>query len=91
MAVLWRAALSPDYVDGRFFRVTLLTDERFAEASLGSAGFPASRWPRTARSFPDVPETLREAAQLGNLVPFVGAGASQRWPGRHHVGARARS
>ena len=24
---------------------------------------------------PDVPEALREAAQLGKLVPFVGAGA----------------
>jgi len=26
---------------------------------------------------PDVPETLREAAQLSKLVPFVGAGASK--------------
>ena len=25
---------------------------------------------------PDVPETLRETAQLGKLVPFVGAGTS---------------
>jgi hypothetical protein len=31
-AVLWKAALSPDYRDGRFFAVTLLTDDRFAEA-----------------------------------------------------------
>lgn len=30
-AVLWKGVLSPDYVDGRFFRVTLLTDERFAD------------------------------------------------------------
>lgn len=29
-AVIWKGALSPDFVDGRFFRVTLLTDERFA-------------------------------------------------------------
>jgi len=28
-AVLWKAVLSPDFVDGRFFRVTLLTDPRF--------------------------------------------------------------
>src|SRR4051794_17337696 len=34
MAVLWKAVLSPDYTDGRFFRVTLLTDERFATAAL---------------------------------------------------------
>ncbi len=28
-AVIWKAALSPDYLDGRFFQVTLLTDPRF--------------------------------------------------------------
>jgi hypothetical protein len=29
-AVVWKAFLSPDYLDGRFFRVTLSTDDRFA-------------------------------------------------------------
>ena len=38
LAVLWKGVLSPDYVDGRFFRVTLLTDERFADASLVLGG-----------------------------------------------------
>ena len=33
MAVLWKAVLSPDYVDGRFFRVALLTDEQKVAAS----------------------------------------------------------
>jgi hypothetical protein len=28
-AVLWKAVLAPDFLDGRFFRVTLLTDPRF--------------------------------------------------------------
>jgi hypothetical protein len=28
-AVLWKAFLSPDFLDGRFFRVTFLTDPRF--------------------------------------------------------------
>jgi len=32
-AVLWKVALSPDFADGRFFRVTLLTDPRFGAAS----------------------------------------------------------
>ena len=32
-AVVWKAGLSEDYRDGRFFRVTLLTDERFADAA----------------------------------------------------------
>ena len=31
-AVLWKAVLSPDYRDGRFFAVTLLTDERFVDS-----------------------------------------------------------
>lgn len=29
-ALLWKVGLSPDYLDGRFFRVTMLTDSRFA-------------------------------------------------------------
>lgn len=28
-AVLWKLALSPDYLDGRFFKITMLTDRRF--------------------------------------------------------------
>ena len=32
MAVIWKGVLSPDYLDGRFFRVTWLTDERFEDA-----------------------------------------------------------
>ena len=32
-AVLWKV-FSPDFVDGRFFRVTLLTDPRFSDAAL---------------------------------------------------------
>lgn len=29
-ATLWKAVLSPDYMDGRFYRVRLLTDHRFS-------------------------------------------------------------
>jgi hypothetical protein len=29
-AVVWKVFLTPDYLDGRFFRVTLSTDDRFA-------------------------------------------------------------
>lgn len=31
LAVIWKAVLSPDYVDGRFFRMTLIVDERFTD------------------------------------------------------------
>jgi hypothetical protein len=37
-AVLWKAGLSPDYLDGRFFRVTLLADDRFEGAALRLGG-----------------------------------------------------
>jgi hypothetical protein len=33
-AVLWKAVLSPDYLDGRFFRVTLIQDARFADVAM---------------------------------------------------------
>jgi len=33
-ATLWKAVLSPDYLDGRFFRVTLLIDPRFESFAL---------------------------------------------------------
>ncbi len=32
-AMLWKLALSPDFMDGTFFRVTLLTDPRFEDLS----------------------------------------------------------
>ena len=33
-AVLWKAFLSPDYLDGRFFRVTLIQDPRFEDVTM---------------------------------------------------------
>ena len=33
-AVIWKAFLAPDFIDGRFFRVTLLTDPRFEDAAV---------------------------------------------------------
>jgi hypothetical protein len=37
-ATLWKGALSPDFVDGTFFRVTLLTDGRFRDLALLAGG-----------------------------------------------------
>jgi hypothetical protein len=34
MAVLWKAVLAPDFLDGRFFRVTLLDDQRFEAVAM---------------------------------------------------------
>ena len=38
LATLWKALLAPDYLDGTFFRVTMLTDPRFEDVSLQLGG-----------------------------------------------------
>jgi hypothetical protein len=42
-AVLWKVFLSPDFLDGRFFRVTLLTDPRFGDAAQLIGGLSAEQ------------------------------------------------
>ena len=37
-AVIWKAVLSPDYLDGRFFRATYLTETRFENVTLFVGG-----------------------------------------------------
>ena len=59
MAVLWKAVLSPDYVDGRFFRVTLLTDERFADASLVFGGLSRDQMAQNRKFLEPLPEGRR--------------------------------
>jgi hypothetical protein len=67
MAVVWKALLSPDYVDGRFFRVTLLTDERFADAALVFGGLSRDQMAEN-RTFL---EPLPEGAELLHPPEFV--------------------
>ena len=67
MAVLWKALLSPDYLDGRFFRVTLLTDERFADASLVFGGLSRVQMAENRKFL----EPLPEGAELLDPPSFV--------------------
>ena len=67
MAVLWKAVLSPDYVDGRFFRVTLLTDERFADAALVFGGLSRDQMAQNRKFL----EPLPEGAELLDPPAFV--------------------
>ena len=67
MAVIWKAVLSPDYVDGRFFRVTLLTDERFADASLVFGGLSRDQMTQNRAFLKPMPE----GAELLTPPPFV--------------------
>jgi hypothetical protein len=45
-ATLWKLVLSPDFVDGRFFRVTLLTDARFENLAVLAGGMTWEDWAR---------------------------------------------
>jgi hypothetical protein len=42
-AVLWKGLLTPDFLDARFFRMTLVTDERFADLSRAIGGLTDSQ------------------------------------------------
>jgi hypothetical protein len=66
-AVLWKGLLSPDYTDGRFFRVTVLTDVRFTDASMIFGGLKAEQMERN-RSFL---EPLPDGAELLHPPPFL--------------------
>jgi len=57
-ATLWKLALSPDFVDGRFFRVTLLTDARFEQLAVLAGGMSFEEWERNDLA---VDELLRSA------------------------------
>ena len=66
-AVLWKGVLSPDYLDGRFFRVTLLTDPRFEDAALLFGGVT----PETLAANRHALEVLPEGAALLNPPDVV--------------------
>jgi hypothetical protein len=66
-AVLWKVALSPDFVDGRFFRVTLITDPRFAAATQIIGGLSDDQL-KAAR---EAVALLPQGAELMNPPPMV--------------------
>jgi len=43
-AVLWKGVLAPDFMDGRFFRVTLLSDGRFENLAVLTGGATYEQW-----------------------------------------------
>jgi hypothetical protein len=66
-AVLWKAFLSPDYLDGRFFRVTLLTDPRFADAVRVIGGLSKDDLDRNREAL----QALPQGAELLTPAPIV--------------------
>jgi hypothetical protein len=63
-AVVWKVALAPDFLDGRFFRVTLLTDPRFGAAAQLIGGLSAEELAANRQAL----ELLPDGAELLNPV-----------------------
>jgi hypothetical protein len=55
-AVVWKALLSPDYLDGRFFRVTFLTDPRLIEPAMLVGGLTTDQVEQNQRALAALPE-----------------------------------
>ena len=73
-AVLWKAVLSPDFLDGRFFRVTLLTDPRFGDAAQLMGGLSARQLADNRTAL----EVLPAGAEL-LVPPTIDEPARLRW------------
>jgi hypothetical protein len=76
LAVVWKALLSPDFIDGRFFRVTLVVDERFEDVVRLAGGMGRDELGRHRAALAPVPpgaelapdESLVEPPQLHRLA-----------------------
>jgi hypothetical protein len=66
-AVLWKAVLAPDFLDGRFFRVTLMTDPRFGEAVMLMGGLSADDLATNRKAL----EPLPHGAELLTPTPVI--------------------
>ncbi len=75
-AVIWKLALSPDYLDGSFFRVTFLTDPRFENVTLLVGGLTSEQLAESREYLRPLPEgaevfdgpTLHEPSSFTALV-----------------------
>ena len=66
-AVAWKLILSPDFIDGRFFRVTLLTDPRLVGAAQLVGGLTDAEIEANRQAL----EPLPEGAQRLEPLPIV--------------------
>lgn len=72
-AVVWKAALSPDFLDGRFFTVTFLTDPRFENVTLLAGGLSTEQLAESREFLQPLPEgaELAETTQFHEPQQFV--------------------
>jgi hypothetical protein len=64
-AVIWKVGLSPDFLDGRFFRVTFLTDPRFENVAI-LTGLTADQI-EASRIYMEPPHEIVDLLEPGEL------------------------
>ncbi|RPH53517.1 MAG: hypothetical protein EHM89_19940, partial [Acidobacteria bacterium] len=81
MAIVWKVALSPDYLDGRFFHVTLLTDERFEDVTLLFGGLTPQQLDDSREYLQPLPEgaELLDEPSLAEPRSFRVLAAGSTW------------
>jgi hypothetical protein len=55
-AIVWKGLLAPDFLDGRFFRMTLITDERFAGLARAVGGLTEGQLQANRAALAALPE-----------------------------------
>ena len=79
LAVLWKGFLSPDYIDQRFFRVTLVEDPRFASVTMLVGGLTEEQLAEDRAALEPLPggaelldpPILREPPRLRGLAALL--------------------
>jgi len=82
-AVLWKAFLSPDFLDGRFFRVTLIQDPRFADVAMLLGGLSPDELQQNREYLQPLPEgaELLEPPVLVEPPAFRRLASALTWGG----------
>ena len=80
-AVLWKAVLAPDFLDGRFFRVTFLTDPRFGAAAQLIGGLSAEELEQNRRALERLPDgaELLEPLRVHEPVRLQALARASTW------------
>jgi hypothetical protein len=91
-AVCWKAFLSPDFLDGRFFRVTLLTDPRCGEAAMLIGGLSPQQLDADREALTPLPEGAELIDRSGRRGPLLQRSALGRpAPARFSIAGRIRT
>jgi hypothetical protein len=82
-AVAWKVVLAPDFLDARFFRVTLLTDDRFAVLARAVGGLSAAQLAENREALTPIDAGLEivDGPVLVEPPPLQRLGAGLTWGG----------